>query len=247
MSIQFSNTSTKGGLIQLIERNLKLGDGRISGDTSLLKDFTADINLAFDSLLRIIFKASGRWQFDDSNHTDYPTIMTNIVANQRDYSFVTDEQGNVILDIYKVMIKDPVSGFYNEIYPVDQQSDEDMSSFYSGEDVTGTPTRYDKTANGIFLDALPGYDLANGLKIFINRESSYFVYSDTTKKAGVDGLCQEYLALEPTYRYAMRNKLDNREEFKRDLMELTNDIKKRYRDRSKDEQLSISGEEVNSI
>lgn len=247
MSLQFNDTTNKKGLIQLIERNLKLGDGRISSDTSLLKDFTADINLALDSLLRIIFKASGRWQFDDSNHTDYPTIMTKIFANQRDYSFVTDEQGNLILDIYKVMIKDPTTGFYNEIYPVDQQSDSDMSSFYSGEDVTGTPTRYDKTANGIFLDALPGYELENGLKIFINREGSYFVYTDTDKKPGVDSLCQEYLALEPTYRYAMRNKLDNREEFKRDLEQLVRDIKIRYRDRNRDEQLSISGEQINSI
>lgn len=247
MSIQFNDTTNRNGLIQLIERNLKLGNGRISGDTELLKDFTADINLAFDSLLRIIFRASGRWQFDDSNHTDYPAIYTAVVANQRSYSFITDEQGNLILDIYKVMIKDPISGFYNEIEAVDQQSDADMQSFYSEQDITGTPSRYDKTANGIFVDALPGYNLDKGIKVFINREAMYFLFTDTTKKAGVDGLCQEYLALEPSYRYAMRNQLDNREEFKRDLTELVKEIKIRYRDRARDEQLALEVEEINSI
>lgn len=247
MSIQFNDTTTRNGLIQLIERNLKLGNGRISGDADLLKDFTADINLAVDSLLRIIFKASGKWQFDDSNHTDYPFITTAIVANQRDYAFTADEQGNIILDIYKVMIKDPTSTYYNEIYPVDQQSDEEMQSFYSGQNVTATPTRYDKTGNAIFLDALPGYNLAAGLKVFINREALYFTSADTTKKLGVDGLCQEYLALEPSYRYAMRNKLDNREEFKRDLAELIKDIKIRYRDRGRDSQDAIEVEDVYSI
>jgi hypothetical protein len=247
MSIQFNDTANKHGLIQLIERNCLLGDGRISGDDLLLKETTSDINLALDSLLRIIFKSSGKWQYDDSTHPDYPIITTAVVANQRDYSFVTDEQGNVILDIYKVMIKDPVSGLYNEIDAVDQQSDEDMQSFYSEENITSTPTRYDKTGNGIFLDALPGYNLAKGIKIFINREALYFVYSDTTKKAGVDGLCQEYLALEPSYRYAMRHELKKTEQLKRDLAELIKDIKIRYRDRGRDGQDFISVEEVNSI
>jgi hypothetical protein len=247
MSIAFNDTTTRNGLIQLIERNLKLGDGRISGDSDTLKDFTADINLAVDSLLRIIFKASGKWQYDDSNHTDYPFIYTSIVSGQRDYAFTTDEQGNVILDIYKVMIKDPISGFYNEITPIDQQSDAEVQAFYNEQNLTGTPSRYDKTGNGIFLDALPDYDLAKGLKVFINREALYFTSADTTKKLGVDGLCQEYLALEPTYRYAMRNKLDNREEFKRDLAELIKDIKIRYRDRGRDSQDTIEVVEVYSI
>jgi len=245
--ILYNDVTNKGGLIQLIERNCKLGDGRISGNTSLLKDFTADINIAKVELLRLIFRSSGKWQFDDSNQTDYPIITTNLVANQRDYSFTTDENGNLILDIYKVMIKDAVSGLYSEIYPVDQQSDEDMQSFYSGQNATGTPTRYDKTANGIFLDCIPADNVVGGLKLFINREGTYYVYTDTTKTTGVDGLCDEFLGLQPSYRYAMRNGLSNKEEFKRDLEELKKEIAKRYRDRGRDESPMITSETVNSI
>ena len=129
MSIQFNDTATRKGLIQLIERETGLGTGRISGDTELLKDFTADINIAFDNLLRIIFKYAGTWQYDDTNHTDYPFIKTNLISGQRDYSFFKDEQGNIILDIHKVMVKDD-SGLYREVKPVDMQSDKYATEFY---------------------------------------------------------------------------------------------------------------------
>lgn len=238
MSIQFSNTTTNSGLIQLIERNCKL-EGKISSNNNLLKNFTSDVNVAFDKLLMLIFSSSGKWQFDDSNHTDYPIITTNITAGQRDYSFTTDEQGNVILDIYKVLVKNTSTGIYEEIYPVDVQSEDNTQSFTDGNNTQGGVYRYDKTGNGIFLDQIPQNSVINGLKIYINREASYFIYTDTTKKAGVDGLCQQYLALEPSYQYAMRNGLSNREELKRDLMELEQRITKRYLVRAKDEKRGL--------
>ena len=238
MSIQFNDTNTRKGLIQLIEKNTGLGNGRISGDTELLKDFTADINIAFDSLLRLIFLTSGTWQFDDSNHEKYPIITTDLNANQRDYSFVLDEQGNIILDIYKVMVKDN-SGFYRDVLPVDMQSDLGVQSFYDGQNNVGYPSKYDKTANGIIFDVLPKETISNGIKIFINREASYFVYTDTTKKAGVDGLCQEYLAIKPSFDYAMRKSLPNKEDLRYELEKIEKQIKDRYYKRAKDEKKII--------
>lgn len=245
--IIFNDTTNRNGLIQLIERNLGLGNGRISGDTELLKDFTADINIAKQELFRIIFKSSGTWQLDDSTHTDYPIITTNLVQNQRDYSFLKDENDNLILDIYKVMVKNSSTGLYYELTPTDMQTDSDNESFYNGNTDTGEPTKYDKTGNGIFLDILPKENITNGLKIFINREGTYYTYTDTTKMTGVDGLCDEFLALQPTYRYAMRKGMQNAEQFKRDLDKLVNDIQIRYRDRKRDEVLRIIPEEVNYI
>lgn len=245
MSLNFNDTVTRKGLIQIIEKETGLGTGRISGDTELLKDFTADINLAFDSLLRIIFKNSGTWQYDDSNHTDYPFIYTDLLINQRDYSFTTDEQGNIILDIFKVMVKDD-SGYYQEVLPVDMQSDQNVSEFYDEQNTTGVVSRYDKTGNGIIFDVLPQKTIANGIKIFINREPSYFVYTDTTKKAGVDGLCQEYLALEPSLRYAERKSLSNLPSLRARVDKLEKQISGRYYDRAKDEKKIIRPKIINS-
>ncbi len=246
MALQFSNTSEKSGILQRIERRCKLADGYITGNTTRLKEWTSNVNVALIKVLSIIFKSSGRWQFDDSNHTDYPIITTNLVDGQRDYAFTTDEGGNLILDIYKVMVKDE-AGIYYEIYPVDQQSDADMSGFYSGLNVEGLPSRYDKTGNGIFLDAIPSYNSTNGLKIFINREGSYFASSDTTKKPGFAGLFHEYLVLHPAYEYACTNSLASKNDLKNELLEMERDIKQHYRDRSRDDETVITAEIIDSM
>src|SRR5574343_938810 len=249
MSIRFNDTVNKNGIIQLIERNTEIGDGGITGNASRLAQFTADVNIALAKVWALIFKANGRWQFDDSNHSDYPIIATDLLQGQRDYSFTTDEQGNLILDIYKVMVADE-QGIYYELRPVDQQSDEDMASFYDGRNTQGKPTRYDKTANGIFLDAIPAYNYRNaeegkpGVKLFINREGSYFSSSDTTKMAGFSGLFHEYLALRPSYQYAYRKGLKNAKALQNEMLLMESDIKQHYRDRGRDEQSQISGEEI---
>jgi hypothetical protein len=201
VSIQFSNTTTKNGHIQICERQCGFNDGEISGNPTRLAQFTGMLNVAYDDALSTIFKSAGTWQFDDTNHTDFPFITTNLVSGQRDYTFTNDENGNLILDIHKVFVKNQ-SGVYEEIYPVDQQSDYGMEGFTDGQNETGLPYRYDKTGNGIFLDPIPSYNATAGLKLFINREAGYFLTTDTTKKAGIDGLCQEYLSLKASYTYA---------------------------------------------
>src|SRR5260221_10947959 len=200
MSLPFSDTSTYKGIVQIYEKEIGANRGDISGDADKLKEFTADVNLAFDDFLEIALQASGTWQFDDSNQTDYPIITTNLISGRRDYSFVTDGSGNLILDIYKVMVAD-TNGVFKEISPVDQQSADsvqtNVDSFIDGKNTSGIPTRYDKTANGIFLDLIPNYNSTEGLKVFINREPSYFISSDTTKSPGVPGIFHRYFALKP--------------------------------------------------
>lgn len=246
MSLQFSDTTNKKGIIQQIESNCGFADGGISGNPILLKRFTADVNLAYDKIFSIIFRAGKRWQFDDSNHTDHPFIMTNIVSGQRDYAFVSDEQGNLILDIYKVMRKN-ADGVYEEIDPVDQQKEPLTEEFFDGRDVEGVPSRYDKTGNAIFFDAVPNYNSTNGLKIFINREGSYFTSADDSKKPGFAGLFHEYLALRPSYFYALRKGLKNIKVLKSEMLEMEASIKSYYSDRSKDEEDVLSAEHIDSV
>lgn len=207
MSLQFNDTSTKKGIIQEIESECGFDDGGISGDTTLLKKFTVSVNLALDDFWAIAIPASGKWQLDDSNYDNtnggYPIITANIVSGQRDYPFTTDGSGNLILDVYKVMVADS-TGYFREIKPVDQQNDLDMESFYNGQDASGVPTRYDKTANGIFLDVVPNYSRNSSLKVFINREASYFTTAHTDRMPGVPGIFHRYFVLKPALDYARR-------------------------------------------
>lgn len=234
MSIQFSDTTTFRGLVQQYEREIGVNRTDVSGDSDRLKEYTADSNDALDDFTAMAIQPSGTWQWDDSNHSDYPIITTNLVSGQRDYSFTTDENSNIILDIYKVLVADS-SGVYHDTPPVDVQSQKDTVAFYDGQDVGGFPQSYDKTANGIFFDIIPNYSYANGLKIYINREASYFVDTDTTKKAGIPGLFHAYLYLKPAYIYARRNNLSSTERLFRDITVMEANIEEYFGNRSKDE------------
>lgn len=235
MSLQFSNTTTKGGIIQRIEKYCGFNDGDISGNPLRLAQFTSDINTTLDMTLARIFVGGGTWQFDDQNHPKYNIITCNIFQGQRDYTFTTDEQGNLILEIYKVFVlNQSVAGLYNECYPVDVESEGDTESFTSGQNAQGTPYRYDKMANGIFLDPVPNMDITGGLKIYISREGSYFAITDTTKMPGIAGLFHDYFAVEPSYKYALIHDLPNTEALLAEKQRLEQEITDYYGTREKD-------------
>lgn len=237
MSLVFSNTTTKAGILQRIEQELGFPDGYITNDTTRLAQWTASVNLALDSVWDIIFDIAYGWQPDDINHTDYPIQFFNLISGQRDYSFTTDEDGNLIIDILKLAVKGS-DGIFREIPTVDQQTrqtnNNDVSSFIDGRNTSGVPTRYDKTATGIFLDPIPNYNSSQGAKIFIQREGSYFATTDTTKKPGFSGLYHEYCVLNPVYRYARVNGIVAKETLKRDLAEMEEKISNGYGRRDRD-------------
>ena len=233
MSLVFSDTTNKNGIIQHLEKTLGFNDGEISGNTTRLAQFTSDVNLAIDSALHIIFRSGGTWNFDDSNHTDYPIVTANIVADQQDYSFTEDGSSNLILDIHKVMYKTDTTD-YVTLTPRDQQRTTTVNDRFSNGE-TGTPVEYDKTANGIFLYPIPSLSVTNGLKLFINREASYFTASDTSTKAGFSGLYHRYLVLHPAYNYAMTHGLSNRRDVQEQLLLMEQDISEHYARRARDE------------
>lgn len=254
MSLQFNDTTNLRGLVQLYEEEIGVDTGTISNNTTKLKKFTARVNNALDRYFAFAIKASGVWQLDDSNHTAYNIITRNLAQGQRDYPFTTDEQGNMILDIYKVLVKNTSTGKYEEIYPVDVQTDYNTQGFTDGENTQGNVYRYDKTANAIFLDQIPQNNVTAGIKVYINRESSYFTYTDTTKKPGYP-YHQEYFFLRPAYDEARINNLATLPRLEKQILDLEGDvvtgktglIQQAYGRRSKDELSVITPETINSI
>lgn len=232
MSIEFNNTTTRKGIIQGIERALKMNSGDISGNTTKLKDFTAEINVAKDEVDALIQAVGGKWGHDDPNHTKYPELTMDLVANQRDYFLIQDQQGNYITDIYKVFVKgEDADSIYQEVCPIDSEREEGVDQFYDGQEATGVPYRYNKNGGGFFFDPIPDYNQTDGIKVLFQREGSYFTFDDTTKVAGFSPLHQEYLILKPSYRYARDNGLSNKDELKRDLDEMKKSIEEYYGNR----------------
>ena len=214
MSLQFNDTTGREGIIQVIEDEIGFPYGTITNNPRLLAKFTADVNIAFGELMAFIFNVGGTWQWDDTNHTTYPIVTTDLVANQQDYPFVSDEAGNLILDIYKVLFKD-ANGLYREGNPVDRQTEKNTEDFSNFE--TGDSIDYDKTANGIFLRRRLTENRDAGLQVFVNRENTFFTPSDTTKKPGVDARIHRYFALHPSYRYARTKQLAQKNDLRLDL------------------------------
>lgn len=205
MSLVFNDTTNFRGLVQLYERILGFNQGDVSGNAARLKQFAADVNLAWDDYLTIALPASGTWQFDDSNQTDYPIIRTNIVQGQQDYSFLTDASNNLILDIFRARILPSATAVnYVDLDPVDDPSDHT----YNWESTTqAIPSAYDKLANAIRFNCPPSYAAPNGLELHVNREPSYFSPADTAKKPGCPGIHHAYFAIKAAYRYASSNSM----------------------------------------
>lgn len=227
----FSDTTDRDGLVELLEDLTGTPSATTSSYT--LKTKTRDINNAYARYFLLGIEAEGRWQLDDTNHTKYPIITTALTANQQDYSFTIDEQSNQILDIYRVEILDS-SGNAVLLQPIDQ-FDIKGQALTEFMESAAQPTYYDKTANGIVLYPKPNYTNSTGLKIYFNRTPSYFVYTDTTKTAGIPDVFHEYLAIRPAYQYCLRKGLPQKNDMKLDVLELENFIKTYYSNRSKDE------------
>jgi hypothetical protein len=207
--MQFNDTTNKSGLIQQCEKWTNLGDAGISADSFLLARFTADINAAFDEVLPLIFASDAKWQWDDPNHTKYPIATVDLVSGQADYPFIADEQGNSVLEIRKAFVMNP-AGTYCELKAVDAQTDVDAANILAEASTNvGTPTRYDKIGPSLFLDPVPNYSMANGVRAVFSRTQSYFTSADTTKTPGIPVPFHQLLALIPSRDYVAIHKSDN--------------------------------------
>lgn len=216
MSLTFTKT------VDLIDNEVKTNNVSYP-----LADKVLDINLSLDDAIDIAIKECGTGQFDDTNHTRYPIITTDLNSGQRDVTYTEDGQGNLVLDIYKVFVKDR-NGIKYEIPQVDVQSEAGTTEFTDGRNQTGSPTSYDRTGNGIIFNLIPDYTQSAGVEMWVNREGSYFTISDTTKKCGLDGRLHEYLVVGPAYKYATRNELPNEKSLEARKIALEAKIKSVY-------------------
>ncbi len=199
MSKVFSDTTNNTGLIQYCEQNIfgDTGFGKISGDTSRLQIFTNYFNEAYSRYVTVAMKSDGKWQFDDNNYTDYPAAVTNLVANQQDYQFLT-----TFLNIIAVEVQN-ASGVWYTLSEVDEQEmSNDHVSMSQRFIVPSQPWMFDRKANSIFLLPAPNYNKTGGLKVKYQRPPSYFIYTDTSKVPGFAETFHEYLANYAIWKYA---------------------------------------------
>ena len=173
----FSDTTNYTGIIQAFERMTDQGYTAVSGDTTKLKEATNLANLKSSEIWHLIYKATGNWQYDDSNNADLPMATTNLVSGTARYALPSDAltiQRMEAMDssgqwfVLKPMTKEQLNGIaVDEFLDTDSQPE-----FYS-------------LVNGIVeLFPAPNYNSTNGLKAYFDREAVDFATDDTTQTPG---------------------------------------------------------------
>lgn len=198
----FSDVSGNTGILQQARKIM-----RVDANQWPVINVVNSCNNYLDTIVGYAIGADKRFQFDDSNHTKLPIGTTNLVANQSDYSFLTDEQGNSILTLTRLDILDP-SGYYRQLEPIDQvELDGAVDEFLR---IAGLPEKYDKLADNIVrLYPKPLTAVAAGLKFYFQRSASYFAATDTTKQPGVAPILHRGFVIAAAYDGAMTLGLKN--------------------------------------
>ena len=242
--MQLSNITLRTGLIEHLEKETDTQSSSSGSYPRALK--IQDINLAFDDYQNLVKRVAGTWQTDDSNHTKYPNAKFNLVNGQQDYSFTIDEQGNQVQDIYRVECKDS-NGTWTLLTPYNEMAED--TSLSAQETESGTPVRYYKTANGIFLDRTPNYNSTAGIRMWFTRSPSYFTVSATeesiTTEPGIPNGHHRYLYLKPAYWFWMPKDSQRASLYLNEINRIEKEVKGDIADRNKDEQQVITVEGVN--
>lgn len=175
-------------------RRIVTGDGTSTAYTTT--DLTYSLNRALEHVTAIIREAQGRWQYDDSNNTDFPIATTSLISDQQDYSL----DGTSHFRIERVELMDS-AGNWTKLRPFDQADAYNVS--LSGLLTTpGLPQYYDKVGNSLFLYPAPNYSQAASLKLYYERGPSYFLTTDTTKTPGFNPLYHKILSYMAAQDYA---------------------------------------------
>ena len=139
-----------------------------------------NMNIAYRDVCAIIWESDGGWRYDDSNATDRPEAITDLVSDQKDYLLPTDAQR-----VNRIEVLD-TEGNYIKLNPLDMNEVRTgLSEFLGGN--TGLPLYYELVGRSILLYPTPssGYvTLTNGLKVYVDRDITELAVTATTTQPG---------------------------------------------------------------
>lgn len=203
MSLVFSNTTTKGGIIQSCERFTGLGDTGISGNATYLKDFTAHINEINSRVWHMIFTSYGGWQYDDGNQTDLPAASDTLTSGQTSYALPSSA-----LTVRGVEVKDE-GGIWTQLKPLTEEMIRDRQSMGEFFKTSGSPEYYQLVGNTVRIYPASNYTQASSFKVFFDRASVAFASTATTETAGFASEYHGILPIGASIQYLIYKKPDS--------------------------------------
>ena len=193
--MQYSNLTLKNGLLQRIEDHTQLGDGVITGDDTLKKKMTANVNETLYELTTDIMLLQDSFDWDDPYKTDYPIATTPLLASQRDYQF----DNLSFLRLKRVDIN--YGAGWVRATPFDSASyfeEPGMGSNAVDVNFLKTAPQYDPKGVGFWLYPLATQaevDAGAQARIEFSRAFDEFSYDDTTKEPPIDRNFHDLIAI----------------------------------------------------
>lgn len=227
--MQFSDTTNKLGLVEDVD--FLCDTDSTSYPTA---DKTRHINHWYHLTSVKIWRASGTWEFDDSNKTDLPIATTTMVASQNDYALPS-----TALKVLGVEVKDS-GGNWARIKPIDNS--ELRSTITDFEKNDGLPQYYDIIGNSIFLYPAPtstDTTLTNGLKIYLARTVDNFAASDTTKTPGFAEDFHRLLSYGAAYDFLLKRDTQKADRIRQEMTMMDNELLAYYGARHTDNRVRI--------
>lgn len=209
--MQFNQTASPySGLIQECERWCRFPVGGISGDSTLLGEFTTRINSAFERIMPILLSYNDQIRWDDLNHTNQPVGYVNIVSGQSDYKITTDASSLDILNLHKVRVYTSDSAaVYTELDRVLLNDPRVPRIISPDSNEQGAPSHFLEKGNVLYLYPQPDYSVSNGIELFFSRQQLYFTTADTTKEPGIPLPFHRLLALIASLEWNQVNRTDD--------------------------------------
>lgn len=257
--LQFSDTSTRQGLIQDCEDNLNFPAAGISGNTTLLQTFTRYINIWYHKVVTMIINSQDSWDFDDSTiTTTYPIATRAMVASQRDYKFTSA--------LWSMVGAEGASAGANAaITPLKIKRVDftyDGSTWYKAElfdtGMTGVGLGNDTNTDGNFSPTKPYYDLSNNalnvyplataanvsagakIRIEFTRYVTEFTTASTTAQPGFDITFHRMLSLGASINFGLPKSLPQIPGLQAELMDYEQRLKQSYGQKDTDSQFRMS-------
>lgn len=207
--MQFYDATNKRAICQAIDRECD------SDDTAYPRlDKTAEVNDGLEELVGLLISVDGVLQFDDTNWTDAPRGLGNLVEGQSYYTYASEylkiEQVDILVD-----------EIYRRIKQIDHdelggRSPEEYFGIETGGGIKkGLPEYYDPEGDSFRLYPSPtstSCTLANGYRIWFKRTASLFTPVSTTAadttEPGIPSPFHKLLVYYASIPYCMKYKKD---------------------------------------
>ena len=181
----FNDTTTKTGIVQ------EINDICQSDDNSYpIESKTRRVNSAMDRFFTLAFQADGRWTLDDLNQSTVPIETQALVASQQTYDI--DDFTSEIINVLGFTVLDNL-GIEHQLTRLIRENALPLSEY---KKTAGLPEEYDLIGKKIYLYPKPAsanVTTIAGLKIYLNRPATKFLYTDTTKVPGIPSIFHMYI------------------------------------------------------